>query len=188
MIYLASQSPRRKQLMELTGLAFCVRPTNTDESGAEGMTPKNTVEYLSKIKAEALFDDISENDIIIGSDTVVSIDGKILGKPKDEADAVCMLKKLSGRTHSVFTGVTLLKKTADGMKCETFSCKTDVEFFELSDSEIDEYVKTGEPLDKAGAYGIQERGALFVRGINGDFFNVVGLPVSALVRKLKSVC
>ena len=188
MIYLASQSPRRKQILELTGLEFTVKPTNTDESGAKGMTPKNTVEYLSKIKAEALFCDIAENDVIIGSDTVVAIDGEILGKPKNEADAKVMLKKLSGRTHHVFTGVTLIKKTADGRIEKTFSCVTEVEFFSLLDDEINAYVKTGEPLDKAGAYGIQEKGALFVKGINGDFFNVVGLPVSALWHELKSLC
>ena len=187
MIYLASQSPRRKQLMELTGLEFTVRPTNADESGTENMSPKETVEYLSRIKAFPLFGSVCENDIIIGSDTVVELGNEILGKPKDREDAVKMLKMLSGNTHSVFTGVTILKKENGKEKIHTFSCETKVEFFELTEDEIKTYVKTGEADDKAGAYGIQERGSLFVKAIHGDFFNVVGLPIAMLYKELKKL-
>ena len=186
MIYLASQSPRRKQLMELTGFEYTVCPTNSDESGADKMKPKNAVEYLSHIKAETLYNRINENDIIIGSDTVVAMNDEILGKPKDKEDAFKMLKKLSGNTHSVFTGVTILKKNEKKITV-TFSCETKVEFFDLTDEEIEKYIATGEPFDKAGAYGIQEKGALFVKAVHGDFFNVVGLPIAVLSKELKKI-
>lgn len=179
MIILASQSPRRQELMKLTGLEFTVKPSDADETVSQSLSPEETVKFLSMKKALALK---NENDIIIGADTVVSIDGKILGKPKDDKDAYNMLKLLSGRTHSVFTGVTVIKNE----KSETFSCETKVTFYPLSDEEIKEYVKTGEPRDKAGAYGIQQRGGLFVEKIEGDYNNVVGLPVAQLLRVIKT--
>ena len=183
MIYLASQSPRRKQLMELTDFQFTVYPTDVSESGTEGMNPKETVEYLSSIKADALSDKINTNDIIIGSDTVVAFENKILGKPGNKKEAFSMLKMLSGNIHSVFTGVTLIKNNEK----ITFSCETKVEFFELSDEEIENYIETAEPYDKAGAYGIQEKGGLFVKAVHGDFFNVVGLPIAKLSRELRKL-
>lgn len=184
MIYLASQSPRRKQLMELLGKEFIVKPTNVEENVPKNITPKGTVEYLSLIKAEELYDEIKENDIIIGADTVVVFENEIFGKPTNDNDAVNMLKRMSGKIHTVITGITIIKKTGEGKKVKTFSCKTDVKFYHLSDTEIADYVATGEPKDKAGAYGIQEKGSLFVEKIDGDFFNVVGLPVSALSKEL----
>ena len=138
------------------------------------------VEYLSKIKAHPFRE---SGKIVIGADTVVAIDGKILGKPKNEKDAFLMLKNLSGKEHSVFTGVTVIKNDKE----VTFSVQTKVKFFELDDREIEDYISSGEPFDKAGAYGIQGKGSLFVEKIDGDYFNVVGLPISRLARQLKSI-
>ena len=180
MIILASKSPRRKELLSLCGLEFEIKPADADETLPLGITPKEAVEMLSRIKAEPLRNGC---DIIIGADTVVALDGVIMGKPRDEKDAFDMLRALSGRTHGVYTGVTLLK----GEKTLTFSEKTDVEFYPLSDEEINEYIATGEPLDKAGAYGIQGKGGLLIRGISGDYNNVVGLPVARLLRELKKL-
>ena len=125
----------------------------------------------------------NDSDIIIGADTVVALDGKILGKPKNDENAREMLKFLSGKAHSVFTGVTLIK----GDITRSFAVETKVKFFDLTDEEIDEYIKTGEPADKAGAYGIQGYGSLLVEKIDGDYFNVVGLPVSKLARELLAI-
>ena len=156
---------------------FIVKTANVDETLKEGISPADAVKYLSKIKAVPFE---NENGIVIGADTVVAVDGKILGKPKDKADAKCMLRLLSGKTHSVFSGVTVIKnKTA-----HTFCEETKVTFFPLSDDEIESYVNTGEPLDKAGAYGIQGKGALLVEKIDGDYYNVVGLPIGKLNRLL----
>ncbi len=179
MIILASQSPRRQELLKLITDDFEIKVSNVDETLPDGITPKDAVMYLSKIKARVFAD--SEN-IVVGADTVVSLDGKILGKPKDEENAREMLKFLSGKSHSVFTGVTL----ANSKKTKTFAVETKVKFFELTDDEIDAYIKTGEPFDKAGAYGIQGYGSLLVEKIDGDYFNVVGLPVSTLFRELKN--
>ena len=173
MIILASQSPRRKTLLKYITEDFITRTADVDERLPEGISPEAAVLYLSRIKAEPF---MNENDIVIGADTVVAIDGKILGKPSDKADARNMLRLLSGRKHSVFTGVTVIK----GDHCESFYCETKVKFFDLSEDTIERYVNTGEPLDKAGAYGIQGFGSLLVEGIEGDYFNVVGLPVSRL--------
>lgn len=178
MIILASQSPRRCELMKFSGFDFAVKPSEADENIEKKLSPKETVEILSLRKAMAIK---SKDDIIIGADTVVAIDGEILGKPKNENDAYNMLKKLSGRTHSVFTGVTVIKNE----KIKTFCEETRVTFYHISDEEIKAYIKTGEPMDKAGAYGIQEKGGLFVEKTEGDYNNVVGLPMSKLVRVLK---
>lgn len=179
MIILASQSPRRQELLKLITSDFEIKVSNVDETLPDKITPKEAVMYLSKIKAEPFAD---SNDIVIGADTVVALDGKILGKPKSEENAKEMLRFLSGRTHSVFTGVTL----ASDKKTKTFAVETKVKFFELTNEEIDAYIKTKEPFDKAGAYGIQGYGSLLVEKIDGDYFNVVGLPVSTLARKLKA--
>ena len=175
MLILASKSPRRKELLSLITDEFEIKSADVDETLPNGITPKEAVEYLSKIKAEPFANGV---DTVIGADTVVCIDDKILGKPTDRNDAFNMLKALSGRHHSVFTGVTLI--TPDDTV--TFSVETRVKFFKLSDTQINEYIKTGECDDKAGAYGIQGKGALLVEKIEGDYFNVVGLPISALNR------
>ncbi len=179
MIILASQSPRRQELLKLITSDFEIKVNNVDETLPDKITPKEAVMYLSKIKAEPFADG---DNIVIGADTVVALDGKILGKPKSEENAKEMLKFLSGRTHSVFTGVTL----ASDKKTKTFAVETKVKFFELTNEEIDAYIKTKEPFDKAGAYGIQGYGSLLVEKIDGDYFNVVGLPVSTLARELKA--
>lgn len=178
MIILASKSPRRKELLSFITTDFTVKSADVDETLPQGITPDKAVEYLSKIKAEPLK---NENDIVIGADTVVALDGKILGKPRDEADAFATLRMLSGKEHSVFTGVSVIK----GEKIETFSVQTKVKMFELTDKEIKEYIATAEPFDKAGSYGIQGKGSLLVEKIDGDYFNVVGLPISRLNRVLK---
>lgn len=179
MIILASQSPRRQELLKLITSDFEIKVSNVDETLPNKIMPKEAVMYLSKIKAEPFADG---DDIVIGADTVVALDGKILGKPKSEENAKEMLEFLSGRTHSVFTGVTL----ASDKKTKTFAVETKVKFFELTSEEIDAYIKTKEPFDKAGAYGIQSYGSLLVEKIDGDYFNVVGLPVSTLARELKA--
>ncbi len=177
MLILASQSPRRRELMKYITDEFTVKVSDVDETLPSGITPSEAVLYLSRIKAEPFK---NENDTVIGADTVVAIDSEILGKPANKGDAADMLRKLSGRTHSVFTGVTVIK---DG-KTHSFFCETKVKFFKLSEEEICKYIATGEPLDKAGAYGIQGYGSLLVERIDGDYFNVVGLPVSRLNRLL----
>lgn len=177
MLVLASQSPRRRELLKYITEDFVTRVSDVDESLPCGISPKQAVEHLSFIKAEPFR---SERDIVIGADTVVAFDDTILGKPKNEEDARNMLKMLSGREHSVFTGVTIIK----GNTVDTFSVETRVKFFELSEADIDRYLATQEYKDKAGAYGIQGYGSLLVEKINGDYFNVVGLPISELNRHL----
>jgi len=177
MIILASASPRRRELLSLITTDFKIMPSDVDETIPDGLSVSEAVEYLSCIKAQGI---VSSGDIIIGADTIVVIDNKILGKPKDDKDAFSMLRTLSGKVHSVYTGVTVIK---DDKKI-TFSEKTNVEFFSLTDDEIKEYIKSGEHSDKAGSYAIQGKGALFVKAINGDYPNVIGLPVAKLKRIL----
>ena len=177
MLILASKSPRRKELLSIITEDFVIRTADVDESLPCNIEPDKAVEYLSKIKAEPFNNGV---DTVIGADTVVAVDGKILGKPKDRDDAYNMLRMLSGKYHSVFTGVTVIKPTGS----ITFSVETKVKFFDLTDDEINAYIDTSEPYDKAGSYGIQGRGALLVKKIEGDYFNVVGLPVSTLKRYL----
>lgn len=174
---LASNSPRRRELLALITKDFTVQGTDVDESLPAGIAPAAAVEQLSLRKALPLNDGAR---IVIGADTVVAVDGDILGKPATEDQARQMLSRLSGRWHSVFTGVSLVQ----GERHLTFSCETKVRFFDLSPAEIDAYIATGECMDKAGAYGIQGYGSLLVEEIRGDYFNVVGLPVSRLYRAL----
>ena len=178
MLVLASQSPRRRELLKFITEDFTVKSAEVDETLPENISPADAVLYLSRIKALPFK---NNTDTVIGADTVVAINGKILGKPNGKNEAIAMLKLLSGREHSVFTGVTLIR----GDKEESFFCETKVKFFELSDKMIDDYILTGEPFDKAGAYGIQGYGCLLVEKISGDYFNVVGLPVSLLNRSLR---
>lgn len=177
MLILASKSPRRRELLSLITTDFEIKSADVDETLPEGISPQEAVEYLSKIKAEPFDNGI---DTIIGADTVVAVDSKILGKPADRQQAAEMLKSLSGKYHSVFTGVTVIKPE----QSVTFSVETKVKFFDLSDEEIYSYVATGECDDKAGAYGIQGKGSLLVEKIDGDYFNVVGLPISKLNKYL----
>ncbi len=180
MIVLASASPRRKELLSLLGLDFIVQTADVDETLPVGITPEAAVAALSRKKALAV---AHPGQTVIGADTVVAIDGAILGKPKDAAHAAGMLRLLSGKKHSVFTGVTVTKSD----KIITFTAETKVEFYPLTDAEIERYIATGEPMDKAGAYGIQGQGSYLVKGIEGDYFNVVGLPVSRLWRVLQEL-
>ncbi len=178
---LASNSPRRREILTQGGFSFTVDAADIDEDlGIDD--PAKLVEELSYNKARAVADR-HPGDIIIGADTVVVIENDILGKPSDEADAANMLRCLSGATHQVMTGVSLIC----GKKRITFHEVTDVTFFELTDEEIKDYVNTGEPLDKAGAYGIQGRGALLVESIKGDYLNVVGLPLARLNQYLHNM-
>lgn len=180
MLILASKSPRRQELLRLITDDFAVKTADVEENLPQGITPEDAVVYLSEIKAEPLAND---GDVVIGADTVVAADGRILGKPSDRENAKEMLRLLSGREHSVFTGVTIF----NGRKPKSFYVQTKVKFFELTEDEIDWYVSTGECDDKAGAYGIQGKGSVLVEKIDGDYFNVVGLPVSKLYRELKDV-
>ena len=175
-LILASGSPRRRQLLEQIGLTFAVRSSDVDESVSPGLTPAQVVESLSARKGEAVAAEAAPGDLVLSADTVVSLDGAILGKPRDRAEAEAMLTALSGRTHQVYTGVTLLQ---DGRRLTGHEV-TAVTFRPLSPEEIAAYVSTGEPMDKAGAYGIQGLGALLVERLEGDYFNVMGLPLCRL--------
>lgn len=181
-IILASGSPRRKELLTLAGVNFRVIPSGADENINKDLSPAETVESLAVLKASDVYS-LHPGCAVIGSDTVVASCGKILGKPADEDDAFNMLSALSGKTHSVFTGVCI--KTPE--KTVVFSEETQVTFYPLTPDEIREYIATGEPMDKAGAYGIQGRGCTLVEKIDGDYFNVVGLPIAQTVRKLKEL-
>lgn len=159
---------------------FRIIPAKGEEILPEKVSPEEAVLSLSEQKAGEIFRE-NRGEVIVAADTIVAIDGKILGKPADEKDAFSMLKTLSGRVHEVFTGVCVI--FASGKK-ERFFEETKVEFYELSDEAIAAYIKTGEPMDKAGAYGIQGKGALLVKRIDGDYYNVMGLPVARLLRVL----
>ena len=176
---LASASPRRKEILENAGYSFEIIVSDADENITEVMTPEKTVEELARRKAMAVLKD-NADAVVFGCDTVVAIDGKILGKPTDDEDAFNMLSMLSGRTHTVSTGVCIC--SAD--KVSVFSNTTEVEFYELSDDTIHGYIATGECSDKAGSYGIQGYGNVLVKEIKGDYFSVMGLPVSERARVL----
>ena len=176
-IILASNSPRRRELLERIGLTgFTVAAPNVDETVEDGLSPAQIVEALSLRKARAAAEKAGLEDLIIAADTVVALDGGVLGKPQDESDAFAMLSALSGREHHVFTGVTVLQ----GGKAVTEHEETAVAFRAIAPEEIRGYIATGEPMDKAGSYGIQGIGALLVSGIRGDYCNVMGLPVFRL--------
>ncbi len=196
-IILASGSPRRKELLSQIGLSFTVRVSEADEH-TEETKPEKLVCILSERKALAVWDELTEEEkkesILIGADTVVAVDDRILGKPADETEAFRMIELLQGRSHQVYTGVTILRQGGlQPLADETNTCsiqkkqffeKTDVLVYPMSEEEITAYVKTGEPLDKAGAYGIQGSFAAYIQGINGDYSNVVGLPVGRLYHEL----
>ena len=179
-IVLASSSPRRKELLQTAGIDFEIDVEGVDEV-PQGDTPEEKVCSIAAQKCRPVAAR-RPNDCVIGADTVVSVDGDILGKPHDREDAKNMLRRLSGREHTVYTGVCI---SAHG-KETVFSEATKVKFFDLTDKEIADYVLSGEPMDKAGAYGIQGLGCTLVEGI-GDYFNVVGLPVARVVRETKKI-
>ena len=176
---LASASPRRKQLLEQAGYAFEIVVSDADESLPAGITPEKAVRLNAARKAQAVAE-TNPDAVVLGCDTVVAIDGEILGKPQDEAEAKAMLRRLSGNTHTVYSGVCI----TDGKTETVFAVATDVTFYALSDRTIDAYAATKEPTDKAGAYGIQGLGCVLVKEISGDYSNVVGLPLSESARAL----
>ena len=186
-IVLASQSPRRKNLLTQLGLKFEVIPSNTEEI----ITSDNPVSIVEELSAQKSLEvsKVIDNAFIIGADTIVVFENEILGKPVDKSDAFNMLSLLSNQTHSVFTGVSVVKKN-DGkiLAHHQFVVETKVTFSALTESEIDAYIETGSPMDKAGAYGIQDDwGAVFVKEVEGDFYNVVGFPLNKFYQEMKTL-
>ena len=180
-LILASGSPRRAEILTQGGFSFEKRTKETDETLPKGISPKDAVEFLAKKKGMAV--ERAANEVLLSADTVVALGGQILGKPKDKDDAFRMLKALSGKEHSVFTGVYIVSDEKEFL----FSVETKVQFLPLCDQDILDYIKTEEPMDKAGAYGIQGKGALLIDSIAGDYLNVVGLPLSKVAKALKEV-
>ena len=180
-LILASASPRRKELLGLFGIPFTIRVADIDETMDENKSPFDEVGRVSRAKALAV--PRNGGEIVIAADTIVVCEGKVLGKPRDPEQAKAMLRLLSGRDHQVMTGCTVL--TDD--KCETFTEVTDLHFRQLGENEIEKYVASGEPMDKAGAYGIQGGAALFCQRMTGDYYNVMGLPVCRLWETLKAM-
>lgn len=182
-LVLASRSPRRRQLLERLRIPFSVHPSETDEVIPPGTPPADAVRLLARQKAEAVAPSFP-GALTLGADTVVVLDDEVLGKPADADEAAAMLARLSGRTHTVFTGIALVHGAVPRV-AEAYE-STEVTFAPLRPTEIDAYVRTGSPLDKAGGYGIQDdAGALLVEGVRGDYYNVVGLPLHRLYRTLR---
>jgi len=182
-LVLASASPRRHELLGRMGIQdFDVRVPDTEENFPQGLSPREVVCYISREKSDAAADLCTDDEIVITADTMVFLDDRRLGKPKDEADALSMLTALQGRRHTVCTGVTVRQ----GSRILTEAESTEVCFRPATEEELRAYIATGEPMDKAGAYGIQGLGALLVEGIQGDFFNVMGLPILRLSRMLST--
>ena len=191
MLVLASASPRRQELLHNAGISFAVQAADIDESPLAGESARACAERLAREKALAVWR-TRRSDVVLGADTVVVVDGQNLGKPVDKEDAARMLRMLSGRVHQVITGVCLVKSGASGQgpgagkpECTVASETTLVTMTELSDQEIRAYVETGEPMDKAGAYAIQGRASRWIPRIDGDYSNVVGLPVALVYRMLR---
>lgn len=179
-LILASQSPRRRELLNYITENFTVKVSQADESVDPTMSPRETVEYLARLKGEAVYS-VYPEDTVLSADTVVVLGNEILGKPRSYKDAYSMLSLLSGKTHEVYTGVCIISQ--DRKIC--FSQCTEVTFYELSDEDIRKYIDTNEPFDKAGGYGIQGKGSVLIKGIVGDYYNVMGLPVAKLARVMK---
>jgi len=189
MLVLASASPRRQELLRNAGISFTVYPTNIPELPRPGEGPRDCAERLAREKAQAALRQ-QPGKLVLGADTIVVIEGEILGKPRDEVDAGRMLRLLSGRTHQVTTGVCLAGLRTGNQKLETGfedtrSATTLVTMFPITDEDIRSYIATGEPMDKAGAYAIQGMASRWIPCINGDYFNVVGLPVALVFRMLQ---
>lgn len=188
---LASASPRRSELMTQAGFTFSVIPSSVEETLIPE-TPDKIVEDLALQKANDVYKSIkkeydSKDFIVIGADTIVCYNGEILGKPEDEQEAFDMLKLLSDRTHQVYTGVAILYRCEGAKQTYFFNEKTDVTFCSVNDYELKDYIATKDPMDKAGSYGIQGPFAKHIKGIQGDYFNVVGLPISRLYHELKKI-
>lgn len=181
-LILASASPRRKELLEQIGMEFTVTPARGEEKITK-KAPQEVVMELSRQKAEEVAGNVGEDVLVLGADTVVAYEGNILGKPKDEQEAAKMLKSLAGKVHEVYTGVTLIDNRTK--ESRTFYEKTRVQMYPIQEAEIQSYIATGEPMDKAGAYGIQGIGAKFIQKIDGDYCNVVGLPISRIYQEIK---
>ncbi|MDI6784915.1 MAG: Maf family protein [bacterium] len=181
---LASKSPRRAQLLNQVGLQFKIIPSHIDESIHLSANPVQAVRQIALAKAQSVAEN-QKTGIIIGADTIVVSNRKIVGKPKDKSDARRLLNQLSGRTHQVITGVAVIDARTKRKKVS--HCITSVRFRKLTKPEIDAYIATGDPFDKAGAYGIQGKGALFIEKINGDYFNVVGLPLVLLMKLINKM-
>lgn len=187
-IILASASDRRKDILSQVGISYEVMPSSIDEDAIQADTPAALVEALSAAKAEDIAERLTKNFVIIGADTVVVKDNSILGKPSDEAEAAKMLQMLQGNRHEVYTGVTLISVSPEGKGLiDTFHVRTIVDMIPMTAAQIDAYIKTGEPMDKAGAYGIQGRGAAYIQDIAGDYYNVVGLPISTVLARLANM-
>lgn len=186
-IVLASGSPRRKEILSQVGISFVVNVSNIEEITSQ-TTPENIVMELSKRKAYDVAKRYTENTIIIGSDTIVAYQDQILGKPKDEGHAKEMLELLSGKTHEVFTGVTVIRKNESGEVSEqTFYEVSKVSFSGLTQEDIMDYITSKEPMDKAGAYAVQGRFAVHITRIEGDYYTIVGLPVARLYQEVKQL-
>lgn len=187
-IILASASPRRKEILEQVGINPTIIVSNAVEN-TKANTPAEYVEKLSILKAEDVANQIKEKEefVLIAADTVVVKDNKILEKPVDEEDAHRILSSLQGNVHKVFTGVTLIVNQNGKMLRDTFSVCTEVEMLPMTTKQIMSYIATKEPMDKAGAYGIQGKGGMYIRQIRGDYYNVVGLPISAVMMHLKDM-
>ena len=185
-IILASASPRRRELLEQGGIPFTVIPSQAEEKITTEQ-PGQAVEEQPYLKCSDIYEKSLGDVLVIGADTVVASEGKILGKPSSQKDAVKMLQSLQGREHEVYTGVTIMAREGNENRKKTFHEKTKVVFYPMSDEEIRSYVNTGEPMDKAGAYGIQGKSAVFIKEISGDYNNVVGLPLARLYQELKNM-
>ncbi|MBP3595427.1 MAG: septum formation protein Maf [Lachnospiraceae bacterium] len=185
-IILASGSPRRKELLELIGVEFKIITSNKEEV-ITSTNPEEVVKELSMMKAEDVAEGVTGPAIILGADTVVAHGGRILGKPKDKDDAFRMIRSFADEDHYVYTGVCIIKKEADGsVKKISFAEGTKVTVYPMSDEEIERYVASGEPMDKAGAYAIQGLFAPYIKGIEGDYYNIVGFPIAGIYQRLKN--
>ena len=182
-LILASASPRRKELLAKTGLSFDILPAKGEETITK-IIPAEVVMELSLQKAKEIADLQTEDCIVIGADTIVAKGDTIMGKPKDEADAFRMLDMISDDCHQVYTGVTIIR-TGERAEIITFAEKTDVYLYPISEKDIRAYIESGDPMDKAGAYGIQGDFAVHVKGIQGDYYNVVGLPIGRVYQELQ---
>ena len=188
-IILASGSPRRSMILTQAGIEFQVVLPTLSEELTDKIIPKEVVEDLSRQKAENVAANLSERTdlLIIAADTIVSIDNEILGKPSDEAEAAAMLRLLQGNVHQVYTGVTFVYDVDKIRKTHTFHAMTEVEMSTMSECEIRDYIATGEPMDKAGAYGIQGKGCVYIKSIHGEYNNVVGFPITKIRSEYKKL-
>ena len=185
-IILASASPRRRELLSQAGIPFLVKPSQAEEH-ITATDPGEAVEELSLLKCRDIYMKTKGDVLVLGADTVVAAEGEILGKPSGKEEAVQMLRMLQGKEHQVYTGVTLMEREGKTERVHTFYEKTQVCFYTMTEEEIRAYVETGESMDKAGAYGIQGRFAIFIKEIHGDYNNVVGLPLARLYQECKKL-